>query len=183
MSNAVAAGADPGDICLIDNFIWPYPDRESLGALDMAVDACVDFVRATGMPFISGKDSLSSTYRNSDDTLIKIPPVLCISAFGRIKDVSRTVSTDFKKSDSYIVLVGKRVASEMAGSVYCRLAGAQGDNLPRIDLDTMALVFKAVHAAARQGMLLACHDISKGRPGRCPGRNVLWRRCGLRHRY
>ncbi|KJR98906.1 MAG: phosphoribosylformylglycinamidine synthase [Peptococcaceae bacterium BRH_c4a] len=162
VSNAVAAGADPGDICLIDNFIWPYPDSESLGALDMAVDACVDFVRATGMPFISGKDSLSSTYRNSDDTLIKIPPVLCISAFGRIKDVSRTVSTDFKKSDSYIVLVGKRVASEMAGSVYCRLAGIQGDNLPRIDLETMALVFKAIHAAVRQGLLLACHDISEG---------------------
>lgn len=162
VSNAVAAGADPGDICLIDNFIWPYPDNQSLGALDMAVDACVDFVKATGMPFISGKDSLSSTYRNSDDTLIKIPPVLCISAFGRIKDVSRTVSTDFKKSDSYIVLVGKRVPSEMAGSVYCRLAGAEGDNLPRIDLDTTALVFKSVHAAAQQGMLLACHDISEG---------------------
>jgi len=162
VSNAVAAGADPRDICLIDNFIWPYPDSQSLGALDMAVDACVDFVRATGMPFISGKDSLSSTYRNSDNTLIKIPPVLCISAFGRINDVSRTISTDFKKIDSSIVLVGKRDPSEMAGSVYCRLSEAGGGNLPRIDLETTALVFKSVHTAAQQGILQACHDISEG---------------------
>ena len=53
VSNAVAVGADPRELCLIDNFIWPFPDEESLGALDLAVDACVDFVKATGMPFIS----------------------------------------------------------------------------------------------------------------------------------
>ncbi|MFZ5647300.1 MAG: phosphoribosylformylglycinamidine synthase subunit PurL [Bacillota bacterium] len=162
VSNAVAAGTDPGDICLIDNFIWPYPDTESLGALDMAVDACVDFVKHTGMPFISGKDSLSSTYRNADGTLIKIPPVLCISAFGRIKDVRKTVSSDFKKEGSYIVLVGKRVPSEMAGSVYCRLNGIEGTNLPRIDLPAMAGVFGSVHRAIEKGAVLSCHDISEG---------------------
>ncbi|MCL6619968.1 MAG: hypothetical protein K6T33_09295, partial [Thermomonas hydrothermalis] len=51
VSNAVAVGANPKELVLIDNFIWPFPDEESLGALDRAVDACVDFVRATGMPW------------------------------------------------------------------------------------------------------------------------------------
>lgn len=162
VSNAVAVGADPGELCLIDNFIWPYPDSEALGALDMAVDACVEFVKATGMPFISGKDSLSSTYRNSDNTLIKIPPVLCVSAFGRIKDVRRTVSAEFKKHGSLIVLVGKRVPEEMAGSVYCRLDGIEGANLPMIDLAVLNAVFKSVHAAIESGSVLACHDISEG---------------------
>ncbi|MFZ5651154.1 MAG: phosphoribosylformylglycinamidine synthase subunit PurL [Bacillota bacterium] len=162
VSNAVAAGADPGDLCLIDNFIWPYPDTESLGALDMAVDACVDFVKYTGMPFISGKDSLSSTYRNADGTLVKIPPVLCISAFGRIKDITGTVSTDFKREGSYIVLVGKRTLSEMAGSVYCRLSGIEGSNLPRVDLEALASVFKSIHGAMDKGIILSCHDISEG---------------------
>ncbi|MFZ5595616.1 MAG: phosphoribosylformylglycinamidine synthase subunit PurL [Bacillota bacterium] len=162
VSNAVSAGADPRDICLIDNFIWPYPDSESLGALDMAVDACADFVKATGMPFISGKDSLSSTYRNSDGTLVKIPPVLCVSAFGRIKDVTKTISADFKKAGSVIALVGRRDPSRMAGSVYSRLAGSEGTNLPEIDPGELLAVLNAVHAAADSGSLLACHDISEG---------------------
>lgn len=162
VSNAVAVGAGPENLCLIDNFIWPYPDRDSLGALDMAVDACADFVRATGMPFISGKDSLSSTYRNSDGTLIKIPPVLCVSAFGRIEDIKKTVSADFKKCGSVLALVGKRNPAEMAGSVYCKIAGAAGTNLPRIDLSALKGVFTAVHTAIAGGNVLACHDISEG---------------------
>ncbi|MCL6610653.1 MAG: phosphoribosylformylglycinamidine synthase subunit PurL [Peptococcaceae bacterium] len=161
-ANAVAVGADPADICLIDNFIWPFPDSESLGALDMAVDACVDFVGATGMPFISGKDSLSSTYRGADGTVIKIPPVLCVSAFGRVRDVGRTVTADFKKAGTLIVLVGKRNTREMAGSVYCRLAGAEGTNLPRLDLKALNTVFRSVHNAIAGGKVLACHDISEG---------------------
>lgn len=162
VSNAVAAGADPGELCLIDNFIWPYPDSESLGALDMAVDACVDFVKATGMPFISGKDSLSSTYRGSDGTVVKIPPVLCVSVFGRVKDVNRTVSADLKEHGSALVLVGHRNPADMAGSVYCRLSGVEGTNLPRINLGTLSQVFKSVHSAISGGHVLACHDISEG---------------------
>lgn len=162
VSNAVAAGANPAELCLIDNFIWPFPDEESLGALDLAVDACVDFVRSTGMPFISGKDSLSSTYRGADGKVIKIPPVLCVSAFGRIDDVSKTVSADFKKPGSKIVLVGKRDPAEMAGSAYYDRMGILGSQLPRIDLSTLPLVFESVYRAIREGHVLACHDISEG---------------------
>ena len=34
-ANAVACGANPAEMALIDNFIWPFPDEESLGALDL----------------------------------------------------------------------------------------------------------------------------------------------------
>jgi phosphoribosylformylglycinamidine synthase len=82
------------------------------------------------MPFISGKDSLSSTYRGKDGTVIKIPPVLCVSAFGRIPDVSKTVSADFKEAGNHIVLLGFRDTDEMAGSVYCQIHDLHGSNLP-----------------------------------------------------
>jgi len=162
VSNAVAAGANPKELVLIDNFIWPFPDEELLGALDLAVDACVDFVRATGMPFISGKDSLSSTYRAKDGTVIKIPPVLCVSTFGRIPDVSRTVSADFKKTGNRIVLVGHRDTGEMAGSVYYDLLGVMGNNLPKVDPVRLMKVFTAIHGAVKSASLPACHDISEG---------------------
>ncbi|TEB10730.1 phosphoribosylformylglycinamidine synthase subunit PurL [Pelotomaculum propionicicum] len=162
VANAVAAGADHREMVLIDNFIWPFPDEELLGALDLAVDACVDFSSATGMPFISGKDSLSSTYRGKDGSVIKIPPVLCVSAFGRIQDVSLTVSTDFKKAGSQIVLVGFRNTAEMAGSVYYQILGYTGNNLPKLNPSLLNEVFTAVHKAAASGILQACHDISEG---------------------
>ncbi|OAT85505.1 phosphoribosylformylglycinamidine synthase subunit PurL [Desulfotomaculum copahuensis] len=162
VSNAVAAGANPEEMVLIDNFIWPFPDPESLGALDRAVDACVDFVDTTGMPFISGKDSLSSTYRGADGTVIKIPPVLCVSAFGRVPDINRTVSADFKGAGNKITLVGKRTVSEMGGSVYCDLYGQPGGSPPRIDLSVLTGVLTAVHRAIAAGKVLACHDISEG---------------------
>ncbi|MDD3654579.1 MAG: AIR synthase-related protein, partial [Desulfotomaculaceae bacterium] len=162
VSNAVASGASPRELVLMDNFIWPFPDEELLGALDLAVDACVDFVGSTGMPFISGKDSLSSTYRGKDGTVIKIPPILCISAFGRIPDVTKTVSADFKKTGSQIVLVGYRNTSEMAGSVYYDLLGYMGNNLPRLSPPRLMQVFEAIYGAIKAGKLLACHDLSEG---------------------
>lgn len=162
VSNAIATGVNPRDLVLIDNFIWPFPDEELLGALDLAVDACVDFVRGTGMPFISGKDSLSSTYRGQDGTVIKIPPILCVSAFGRIPDVSRTMSADFKKTGTQIVLVGYRNTAEMAGSVYYDVLGYTGNNLPQLSPPKLMQVFQSVYSAINSGKLLACHDISEG---------------------
>lgn len=162
VSNAVACGANPREMVLIDNFIWPFPDEELLGALDMSVDACVDFVKATGMPFISGKDSLSSTYRGKDGTVIKIPPVLCVSAFGRIPDAAITVSADFKGTGNHIVLLGGRNSAEMAGSVYCQIQGDIGNNLPRINPGELMRVLEAVNSAIKSGKLMACHDISEG---------------------
>lgn len=162
VANAVAVGANPKDLCLIDNFIWPFPDEESLGALDLAVDACVDFVEATGMPFISGKDSLSSTYRGKDGQIIKIPPVLCVSVFGRILDIKNTLSSDFKEVGSKIYLVGKRNAKELAGSVFYQLMGLEDENLPQVDLKIFPEVCEALYNSTLKGKILSCHDISEG---------------------
>ncbi|HAG08172.1 MAG TPA: phosphoribosylformylglycinamidine synthase, partial [Desulfotomaculum sp.] len=162
VANAVAVGANPQELMLIDNFIWPVPEENFLGDLDLAVDACVDFARATGMPFISGKDSLSSTYRGKDNLVIHIPPVLCVSVFGRLPDAAKTVSADFKKEHSQIVLAGYRNLMEMAGSVFYDLAGYIGNNLPKIDLAILPKVYQAIHRAIAEGEVLACHDISEG---------------------
>jgi phosphoribosylformylglycinamidine synthase len=162
VAGAVASGANPDELVLIDNFIWPYPDEESLYDLDRAVDACVDFVQATGMPFISGKDSLSSTYRALDGSVIKIPPVLCISCFGRIADVTQTVSTDFKRSGSVIALVGQRNVQQMGGSTYFDVTGAASNQVPLIDLSRLTATLRSLHRAIQSGEILACHDISEG---------------------
>jgi phosphoribosylformylglycinamidine synthase II len=162
LANFVAVGGDPERVALIDNFYWPSPEPVSLGALDQAVDACVDVADAFGLPFVSGKDSLSGTYRYSDGNLLKISPVLCISAFGPIRDASRTVTADFKLPDSEVFLVGELDADAMAGSVY--LGGQRGLRglVPLPDLRRLHDQFTALHEAIAGGHILACHDVSEG---------------------
>lgn len=172
ISNYVAAGGNHKEASLINNYIWPFPDEESLWSLDRSVDAVVDFMKALKIPVISGKDSLSSTYRAADGTMIKIPPVLCISVFGKIKDVAKTVSSDFKKIESTIILVGQQDTEAMGGSIYFDVtsngttpAGGQmeqSNNVPSINLKLLPKVLTSIHKAIKSGKILSCHDISEG---------------------
>ncbi len=148
ISNYVAVGGDYKNASLINNYIWPYPDEEWLGKLDMAVDAVCDFMKALKIPVISGKDSLSATYRGSDGIVIHSPATLCMSVFGKIPDVKKTVSSDFKKVGSTIVLVGKQDLEE--------------ESVPKVDLKLLPKVLEKIHQAIVNGKVLSCHDSSEG---------------------
>ena len=161
MSNYVAVGGDPDQAVLINNYIWPFPDEESMGSLDRSVDAVVDCMNALHRPVVSGKDSLSSTYRGKDGQVIKIPPVLCISVFGRIPNVRKTVTSDIKKAGSRLYLVGALNAN-MGGSTYLEINGLVGDAVPQVDLAILPKVLKRLHRAIKSGAVLACHDVSEG---------------------
>ncbi len=162
ISNYVAVGGNYQDASIVNNYIWPFPDEESLGSLDQSVDAVVDFMKTFKIPVISGKDSLSSTYRDTQGNVLKIPPVLCISIFGKIKDVKKTSSADFKKPGSVICLVGKPDTQSMGGSVYFEKHGLIGGSVPKVDLKTLPNVLDAIHRGIQTGEILACHDISEG---------------------
>ncbi len=161
MANYVAVGGDPDQAVLVNNYIWPFPDEESMGSLDRSVDAVVDCMNVLERPVISGKDSLSSTYRGKDGQIIKIPPVLCMSVFGRIPDVAKTVTSDIKKSGSTLVLVGI-LDSGMGGSTYYDIHGLVGNEVPKVDLEALPAVLRSVHQAIQSGEVSACHDVSEG---------------------
>lgn len=162
IANYVAVGGRYQDASLINNYIWPFPDEESLWSLDRSVDAVVDFMSALKIPVISGKDSLSSTYRGKDGKVIKIPPVLCMSVFGKIKDATKTITADFKKTGSVICLVGKQDLNAMGGSVYFDNNNILGDKVPKIDLKLFVKLADSIYAAIQKGKLLSAHDISEG---------------------
>lgn len=162
MANYVAVGGNPEKAMLINNYIWPFPDEDSMGSLDKSVDAVVDSMNALRRPVISGKDSLSSTYRGKDGAVIKIPPVLCMSVFGKIPDVEQTVSSDIKKpGESTLVLVGQ-LDNNMGGSTYYDINGLVGNNVPKVDLEVLPKVLIGVHKSIKSGDVLSCHDISEG---------------------
>ncbi|RJQ38474.1 phosphoribosylformylglycinamidine synthase [Candidatus Microgenomates bacterium] len=165
LANFVAVGGDYKNASLINNYIWPFPDEESLWSLDQSVDAVVDFMKALNLPVISGKDSLSSTYRGADGTIIKIPPVLCISVFGKIADTSKTVSSDLKKEGSTLVLVGKMDFENMGGSIYfssCHPELVSESPVPKVDLKILPKILDSIYQGIQKNEILSCHDISEG---------------------
>ena len=81
--NAVAVGADPDRIAILDNFCWGNPNLpDRLGALVECARGCHDAALAYGTPFISGKDSLNNEYTDADGAQHAIPGTLLISAVG-----------------------------------------------------------------------------------------------------
>jgi phosphoribosylformylglycinamidine synthase II len=164
--NAVAVGADPEKIAVLDNFCWGYTDRaETLGSLVRAAIACQDLAVALGTPFISGKDSLNNEFSFDDEQgnrqTISIPPSLLISAMGQIDDVSKSVTMDAKEPGNIIFQVGE-TKNELGGSHLSLQLGLSGGAVPRVDASRARLTFQKVHEAIQSGLVRSCHDLSEG---------------------
>lgn len=159
--NLIAVGVDPRRIALLDNFIWPKPEQEELGQLDRAVEAIVDLSTSWKMPFVSGKDSLSSTYKSKDGETIKIPPVLCISAFAPLPDIRIVVSSDFKQAGNSIYIIAE-TRPELGGGEYYSLFGELGRSVPSVDIRVAYETFVKLHQAIKAGLIASCHDLSDG---------------------
>ena len=164
--NAVAVGADPKRIAILDNFCWGNTDRpETLGSLTRAAIACHDLAVAWKTPFISGKDSLNNEFAWIDNTgkkqSIAIPASLLISAMGQVEDVSRCVTMDLKRAGNFLYSLGV-TKDEMAGSHATMVLGLSGGDIPQVDPKVAMQLFKAVHAAIQSGLVRSCHDLSEG---------------------
>lgn len=161
--NAVAVGADPDRLCILDNFCWGDPKRpETLGDLVAACKACYDGALHYRTPFISGKDSLNNEYVSSDKQRHAIPPTLLISAIGVIDNVQHTCTLDFKQAGDVIYLLGTTQA-EFAGSHLQLLIPTLklGNVVPGLPQYGPAL-YRALHQAIKGGVVNACHDLSEG---------------------
>ena len=159
--NVVAVGADPARVAILDNFCWAnVADPANLGCLVRTAKACQDVAVAYGTPFISGKDSLNNEF-NSPGRRVAIPHTLLISALGRVPDVTKCVTMDFKAPGNAIYLVGT-TAAELGGSHYHVVTNASGGTPPTPDVILAPRLFRAVFAAIQAGCVRACHDLSEG---------------------
>ena len=163
--NAVAVGADPSKIAILDNFCWGYTDRsETLGSLVRAAIACQDMAIELGTPFISGKDSLNnefSYFEDGEKQTIAIPPSLLISAMGQVADVTKCVTMDLKRSGNDLWLIG-RTHAEMGGSHFSLVRGQSGGSVPKVDAALARRTFRTMHGLIDKGWVRACHDLSEG---------------------
>jgi phosphoribosylformylglycinamidine synthase len=160
--NAVAVGADPDRLALLDNFCWGNPNLpDRLGGLVRAAKGCYDAARAFDAPFISGKDSLNNEYVDASGQRTPIPGTLLVSAIAIVPEIQRVVTMDAKYAGSLLYLVGE-TGDELGGSLlavhYDLPDCSPPPALPRQPLTTA----RALHQAIRRGLVQACHDLSEG---------------------
>jgi phosphoribosylformylglycinamidine synthase len=92
---------------------------------------------------------------------VAIPSTLLITARGQVDDVEQCVTMDLKGPGNLLYLIGETKA-EFGGSHFNLVHGRAGGCVPTVDSETAPRIFRAVHQAIRQGLVLSCHDLSEG---------------------
>src|SRR2546427_10235152 len=104
-------------MALCDNFSPPRVRPDVAWDLKRMVETIADLSVELGVPFISGKDSSSGTFE-SDGQKIDVPMTLAVAAVGGLPAVRKSVTKDFKRSGSRLVLVGLSHPVALRGTVY-----------------------------------------------------------------
>ncbi len=171
----VAAGGAPGAIAGLDNFCWPDPvqsdktpdGKHKLAQLVRANKALSRFTRAYGVPCISGKDSMKNDSVRGG-VKISIPPTLLFSVVGKIDDVSRAVTPDFKAAGDLVYVLGV-TRNEPGGSEYHAMIGEEvrgkaylGGEMPRVRPEEALPLYDALSRAVEEGLVRSAHTPSLG---------------------
>jgi phosphoribosylformylglycinamidine synthase len=168
LRNAIAAGARFGYLACLDNFSWPDPvhsaktpdGEQKLGALVRACLGMYDCATNYNIPIISGKDSMKNDYY-CGQRKYSIPPTLLVTMVGKINDISKAMSSEFKLPGDNIYVIGT-TKDELGGSELYKLYGGPGNKPPEIRWDEHIPAYKALSAAIEEGVVASAHDVSDG---------------------
>lgn len=167
--NYVAVGGDPDHLAILDNFCWPDPvyhakknsdGKFKLAQLVRANKALYEVAKAFEVPIISGKDSMKNDFRIGE-TKISVPPTLLVSAFGKIENIEKSVTMDFKVSGDSIYVIGI-TRKEMGGSEYAEHFHEVGGSVPTLDAKEAIQTYRRLHQTMLNGLVTSCHDCSDG---------------------
>ena len=166
--NVLAVGGKFSYLACLDNFSWPDPIKShknqdgayKLAQLVRAARGLHDAAVAYGIPIISGKDSMKNDYYVNGEKY-SVNPTLLVTVVGKVSDVDKAISSDFKESGDVIYALGT-TRKEMGGSEYYRLCGGTGSGMPEVKLEENIALYRALSNAIEKGLVRSCHDVSDG---------------------
>lgn len=164
--NAVAAGANPDAIALLDNFCWcDSTNPERLWQLKQAAKACYDFATAYGTPYISGKDSMFNDFKGFDKNgkplTISIQPTLLITSMSVVDDITKVVSLDAKLPGDLVYLLGE-THNELGGSEYLAMQNCDETTIPQVNTVKNKKLYTAFHQAIKKQLIASSISIGRG---------------------
>ncbi|HEY3291779.1 MAG TPA: phosphoribosylformylglycinamidine synthase I, partial [Anaerolineae bacterium] len=163
MRNAVAVGADPDQVSLLDNFCWGNPNLpDRLGSLVRCVQGCYDAAIAYNAPFISGKDSLNNEYTTGDGVKHAIPGTLLISAMSIVPDIEHAVTMDLKQAGNVLYIIG--LTRDETGGSHLNLVCPHTTSISTVPQPVRDSIvnMRRLHQAMSSGLVRSCHDCSEG---------------------
>jgi phosphoribosylformylglycinamidine synthase subunit PurSL len=170
----VAVGGSLKQIALIDNFCWPCiiydpktnPDAKYKAAqLVRSTQALYKYTKAFGTPCLSGKDSmyvdgnLLSKYGQTQK--VSAIPTLQMTAVGKVEDVLKCQTLDFKSPGDSIYVVGE-TRDELGASEYYEMRGYLGLNVPKINSAESIKIFNTMSKAIENGVVSSVSGIYRG---------------------
>lgn len=165
IAKAIAVGVSMDDIALCDNFYTPKIRPEVAWELKAMVETIADLSEVFGTPFISGKDSSSGTFKTDAGELIEVPYTLCVSTLGRMPDVRKAVTKEFKSAGNRLVLVGGIQPEKLGGSVYLDSFGERGNSLHDTGDDgakALPGIYRKLNEAYATGSVKSASAIAEG---------------------
>ncbi len=154
--NIVCSGAKPLAVTNCLNFGNPY-DPEVYWTFSQAIEGMGEACRFLNTPVTGGNVSF---YNESPDSTVYPTPV--IGMVGLIKDLSETVTSEFKNPGDLIYLLGEDF-EEIGGSEYLKTIYnlVEGD-APKLDLEREGNLQNVLLQAIESGLIASAHDISEG---------------------
>jgi len=159
--NLIAVGSKPDS--LLDCLNFGNPEKpERMGEFYEACRGIGEMARALSLPFISGNVSFYNESIKSS-----VPPTPLILGIGIVDDIKKCITSDFKKTENKIYLVGNQTKKELGGSEYYNFLGINSGKVPNTDATLLKKSMKGILNSVEKEYIASCHDISEGGIGIC----------------
>ncbi|MBU1940300.1 MAG: phosphoribosylformylglycinamidine synthase subunit PurL [Candidatus Thermoplasmatota archaeon] len=154
--NLSAVGAQPDS--LLDCLNFGNPEKPvRMGEFYEACRGLGDMARELRLPFVSGNVSFYNESLQS-----AVPPTPEIVGIGIVKDIRKCVTSDLKRVDNPLYLLGRSTEREFGGSAYFDILGIDGGLVPRTDAMQLRSCMDTLLMTIDKEYVVACHDVSEG---------------------
>ncbi|MCH2044228.1 MAG: AIR synthase-related protein [Saprospiraceae bacterium] len=152
-----------------DNFCVPdseyHPDSNPDGKIKLAklVQMCqglYDMATYFDIPLTSGKDSMKNDFK-ADGQKISVPPTILYSMSAKMKDIRKTITSEFKQAGDLIYQLGTTY-DELGCSEFYQLHNTIGANVPKVRKAEAKALYLNVMKANAQSLIESSHDLSDG---------------------
>ena len=156
--NIAAVGAKPLAFTDCLNFGNPE-DPEVFWTFEKAVEGLADAAKVLEVPCVGGNVSF---YNHDEANNVAVKPSPVVFVAGVLEDATKAVNKKLKAADEFIFLVGE-TKTELGGSEYAKVAyNSENGLVPQVDLSKAKLIIQDIIKVIKEGLVTACHDISKG---------------------